>query len=119
VEGEEDLHARAAERLDERHGLLAQVLRVVEQPAARREVNVATDLLERAIQAVDPDALASHARDKDLWLYFYEDFLAAYDRRLRKQSGVYFTPPAVVRAQVALVDELLHDRFGIDLGLGG
>jgi hypothetical protein len=119
VEGERDLHARAAERLDERHGLLAQVLRVIEQPAARREVEVAIDLLERAIEAVDPEALASRARDKDLWLYFYEDFLAAYDKKLRKQSGVYFTPPSVVRAQTVLVNELLRDRFEVELGLAG
>jgi hypothetical protein len=116
VEGEADLHARAAERLDERHGLLAQVLRVVEQPAARREVEVAIDLLERVVAAVDPELLARGARDRDLWLYFYEDFLAAYDKKLRKQSGVYFTPPSVVRAQVVLVDELLRERFGADLG---
>jgi len=119
VEGEQDLHARAAERLDERHGLLAQVLRVLEQPAAREEVEVPVDLLERAIQAVDRDALAKRAKGRDPWLYFYEDFLAAYDSKLRKQTGVYFTPPSVVRAQVALTDELLRERFGIELGFAG
>src|SRR5579859_2975572 len=71
VEGETDLHARAAERLDQRHALLAQVLRVVEQPAARSEVEGPIDLLERVIGAVDPAALAKDPRSDDLWLYFY------------------------------------------------
>ena len=119
VEGETDLHARAPERLDERHGLLAQVLRVLTDPAARREVEVPVELLERSIAAVQPEELARHARGRDLWLYFYEDFLAAYDPRLRKQRGVYFTPPAVVEAQTALVSELLRDRFGKPLGFAG
>lgn len=115
VEGEADIHSKAAERLDQRHGLLAQVLRVLADPAARDEVSVPVDLLERTIGAVDPDALARRARDRDLWLYFYEDFLAAYDPNLRRQRGVYFTPPAVVQAQTKLVAELLRERFGKEL----
>lgn len=119
VEGEEDLHARAAERLDQRHGLLAQVLRVLADPSARAEVAVPVELLERSIGAVDPEELARRSKEKDLWLYFYEDFLAAYDAKLRKQRGVYFTPPAVVQAQTTLVSELLRDRFDQPLGFAG
>jgi hypothetical protein len=116
VEGEEDLHARAVERLERRHGLLAQVLRWLADPAARAEVEVPVGLLERVISAVDPETLARRTSDRDLWLYFYEDFLAAYDPKLRKQRGVYFTPPPVVQAQVTLVEELLRERFGKRLG---
>lgn len=116
VEGETDLRARAADRLDARHDLLAQVLRVLGQPGARAEVEVPIGLLERTIAAVDPDALARRTRDRDVWLYFYEDFLTAYDPRLRRQSGVYFTPVEVVEAQVALVAELLRERFDLELG---
>lgn len=114
VEGETDLHARAADRLDERHGLLAQVLRVLADPAARDEVESAVDLLERAISAVDPGELARRTRKQDLWLYFYEDFLAEYDPALRRQRGVYFTPAQVVHAQTAFVAQLLRERFGKD-----
>lgn len=116
VEGADDLRLKAADQLDARHGLLAQVLRVLEQPAARAEVESAVALLERAIEAVDPEALAKGAKGKDIWLYFYEDFLAAYDPKLRKQAGVYYTPAEVVQAQVTLVAELLRDRFGKPLG---
>jgi hypothetical protein len=116
VEGEADLHVHAPERLDRRHGLLAQVLRVLAQPEARQEVEVPVSLLERVIGAVDPDELARRAGGQDVWLYFYEDFLAAYDPRLRRQRGVYFTPPAVVQAQTTLVSELLRERFDKHLG---
>lgn len=116
VEGELELKDHAADRLDARHGLLAQVLRVLEQGAARAEVESAVALLERAIAAVDPEALAKGAKGKDIWLYFYEDFLAAYDPKLRKQAGVYYTPAEVVQAQVTLVAELLRDRFDKALG---
>jgi len=116
VEGELELKDHAADRLDARHGLLAQVLRVLEQPAARAEVESAVGLLERAIAAVDPEALAKGAKGNDIWLYFYEDFLAAYDPKLRKQAGVYYTPAEVVQAQVTLVAELLRDRFARPLG---
>ncbi|MGH2999929.1 MAG: N-6 DNA methylase, partial [Gaiellaceae bacterium] len=115
VEGEADLHSRAADRLDERHGLLAQVLRVLGDPAAREEVSVPVDLLERTIAAIDTEALSRRTSDRDLWLYFYEDFLAAYDPNLRRQRGVYFTPPAVVQAQTKLVAELLRERFQKEL----
>ncbi len=116
VEGERDLHGNAPARLDRRHSLLAQVLRLITDPLARAEVAVPVDLLERVIAAVNPAALAKKAKDRDIWLYFYEDFLAAYDKRLRKNRGVYFTPPAVVGAQVELVAELLRTRFDKEVG---
>lgn len=75
-------------------------------------MEVAVGLLERAIGAVDPTKLKGASHGHDLWLYFYEEFLAAYDQRLRKQRGVYYTPLPVVGAQTRLVAELLRDRFG-------
>lgn len=116
VEGETELRDHAADRLDARHDLLAQVLRVLAQPAARAEVEVPVSLLERTIAAVDPAELARRARGGDVWLYFYEDFLAAYDPKLRRQSGVYYTPVEVVGAQVRLVAELLREQFDLELG---
>ncbi|MDA8262936.1 MAG: N-6 DNA methylase [Actinomycetota bacterium] len=115
-EGEGDIHSRAAERLDLRHGLLAQVLRNLADPQAREAVQVPVALLERVIGAVDPAAIRAESDGGDPWLYFYEDFLAAYDPKLRKNRGVYFTPVEVVRAQVALVTDLLVTNLGKALG---
>jgi hypothetical protein len=100
----------AARTLSRGHLLLSQALKILTDDQARREIEVGVSLLERAIAAVDLKALTS--RNPDPWLYFYEDFLAAYDPKLRKDRGVYYTPVEVVRAQVRLVAELLDSRFG-------
>ena len=49
--------------------------------------------------------------------YFYEPFLQAFDPALRKQLGVWYTPPEVVRYMVARVDKALKDDLGIADGL--
>ena len=51
--------------------------------------------------------------------YFYEPFLQAFDPALRKQLGVWYTPPEVVRYMVARVDRALRDDLGIADGLAG
>src|SRR4030042_74206 len=54
---------------------------------------------------------------KDPYIYFYEDFLAAYDKNLRKSKGVYYTPPQVVNFIVRAVDDILQSTFGLHDGL--
>lgn len=102
--------ATAVTTLNRGHGLLAQALRVLDDPEAEKEIGLGIGLLRRVIAAVDVEALGR--RSADPWLYFYEDFLQAYDPKLRKDRGVYYTPVAVVRAQVRLVADLLEKRFG-------
>ncbi|MBI2690318.1 MAG: hypothetical protein HYX29_00005 [Solirubrobacterales bacterium] len=58
VEGATDLRSNAVSALEEHHGLLARVLRWLSDDDARSEVEVPIDLLERAIEQVDPDELA-------------------------------------------------------------
>jgi len=48
--------------------------------------------------------------------YFYEPFLAAFDPRLRKDMGVYFTPKEIVKYMVARVDRVLKDELGVENG---
>ncbi|MDR3454433.1 MAG: hypothetical protein P4L96_16815 [Rhodoferax sp.] len=109
LSGEDHLNAiTAAARLDSGHGLLAQTLRILTDPQARVEIEIPVALLERVIGAVDPVQLGKRG---DPWLYFYEDFLAAYDPKRRKEYGVYYTPQEVVACQVNLVAELLDKRF--------
>ena len=47
--------------------------------------------------------------------YFYEPFLAAFDPKLRKQFGVWYTPPEIVQYQVARVDAALRDKDGLNI----
>jgi hypothetical protein len=49
--------------------------------------------------------------------YFYEPFLAAFDPELRKQLGVWFTPPEIVRYMVERVDTVLREEMDLPDGL--
>ena len=49
--------------------------------------------------------------------YFYEPFLDAFDPELRRELGVWYTPPEVVRYMVERVDRALRDELGIPDGL--
>ncbi len=48
--------------------------------------------------------------------YFYEPFLEAFDPDLRKELGVWYTPPEIVRYQVRKVDQLLRQELGCARG---
>jgi len=65
---------------------------------------------------VEPALL--YKEDRNPWLYFYEDFLAAYDKKLRGNRGVYYTP-VQSSAQHPLARKLLEVRFGKTVGVRG
>jgi hypothetical protein len=113
-EGADPLTLDSAEAaLAAQHNLLSRALQVLTDPGARVEMAASLDLLLRVIAVVPPSTLTG---PEDPWLYFYEDFLAAYDPKLRKDAGAYYTPVEVVRAQVRLIDDLLVNQLNKPLG---
>jgi predicted helicase len=62
------------------------------------------------------EALAKQGKE-DAIIYFYENFLSAYDEDIRKQLGVYYTPNPVVDYMVRSIDEILQTKFGRKKGL--
>ncbi len=56
-------------------------------------------------------------RGEDPVIHFYEHFLAAYNKKLRIQRGVFYTPQPVVSYIVRSVHELLQTEFGLKDGL--
>ncbi|CAN5474422.1 hypothetical protein BH11PSE7_BH11PSE7_00070 [soil metagenome] len=50
-------------------------------------------------------------------IHFYENFLTAYDKKMRAKRGVFYTPSPVVQFIVRSVDEILKAEFGIEDGL--
>jgi hypothetical protein len=50
-------------------------------------------------------------------IHFYENFLTAYDKKMRAKRGVFYTPSPVVQFIVRSVDEILKTEFGIEDGL--
>jgi hypothetical protein len=63
-----------------------------------------------------PDFFARFVEDHAVQ-YFCEPFLEAFDPELRKQLGVWYTPPEIVKYQVARVDAALREELDIPDGL--
>ena len=59
----------------------------------------------------------NRTRGEDPVIHFYEHFLAAYDKKLKVQRGVFYTPQPVVSYIVRSVHELLQTEFGLEDGL--
>ena len=74
-------------------------------------------LLARADMAAILEDFGRRTRKEDPVVHFYEDFLAAYDPKLRELRGVYYTPEPVVSYIVRSADRLLRDKFGLADGL--
>ncbi len=79
------------------------------------------DALADLFRATDVAALMKNfgktTQRNDPFLHFYETFLAAYDPKLRKSRGVWYTPEPVVNFIVRAVDDILKTEFAIKDGL--
>ncbi|MEM4034606.1 MAG: type ISP restriction/modification enzyme [Candidatus Micrarchaeaceae archaeon] len=51
---------------------------------------------------------------EDPYVYFYEKFLAEYDKTKRKAKGVYYTPIPVVWFIIKSINKLLKNNFKVD-----
>ena len=69
------------------------------------------------LNRVDRDAFFAKFKDAEAVQYFYEPFLEAFDPELRKQLGVWYTPPEIVRYMVARVDTVLREELDRPDGL--
>jgi len=108
---------QVAEELSKTSTLIGAALRLLtDNVETQQTLKTALATLTRVLDEVDWGKISKG--DPDAWLYFYEDFLAVYDNKLRKQTGSYYTPPQVVQAMVALVHEALRTpRFALHQGL--
>ncbi len=70
-----------------------------------------------ALNRVDAAAFFSQFDEGRAVQYFYEPFLEAFDPKLRKDLGVWYTPPEVVEYMVERVDGVLRDELAIEDGL--
>ncbi|MDT0378319.1 type ISP restriction/modification enzyme [Streptomyces sp. DSM 42041] len=72
------------------------------------------DTLVWVVDAVEWKAIK--AREPDAHVHLYENFLQEYDRKLRKRSGTYYTPPRLVKEMVRFTDAVLRTRLGCTEG---
>lgn len=75
------------------------------------------DWTEGVLNRVNHDVFFQRFQQENAVQYFYEPFLQAFDPVLRKQLGIWFTPPEIVRYMVARVDTALREELGIADGL--
>ena len=75
------------------------------------------DWVNGVLNRVDRAAFFSQFAAAGAVQYFYEPFLQAFDPELRKQLGVWYTPPEIVHYMVARVDTVLREELGIADGL--
>jgi hypothetical protein len=78
------------------------------------------DILDRTGEALDRVDQAAFFKSFDTGQavqHFYEPFLEAFDPVLRKDMGVWYTPPEIVRYMVERVDVVLRTELGIADGL--
>src|SRR5262249_57477445 len=67
--------------------------------------------INRNVRAADEEEHRLFERDP--FIYFYEDYLKAYDPKMRKSRGVYYTPPPIVYFIFPPPDDILKSTFTI------
>lgn len=99
--------------------VVEEVLSIVnglDLPAIHEDLSFrARKAINRKVRAADEEEHRLFERDP--FIYFYEDYLKAYDAKMRKSRGVYYTPPPIVNFIVRAVDDILKDSFDIREGL--
>jgi len=75
------------------------------------------DWTAAALNRVQRATFFQKFQDEHAIQYFYEPFLEEFDPDLRKELGVWYTPPEIVQYQVARVDTVLREQLGLADGL--
>ncbi len=83
----------------------------------RLELVEVLDWTAGVLNRVDRAEFFERFKDEHAVQYFYEPFLQAYDPQLRKELGVWYTPPEIVKYQVARVDTVLREELDLPDGL--
>jgi len=80
-------------------------------------VDEVLDWAGMVLNRVDRASFFNKFEEEHAVQYFYEPFLKAYDPQLRKDLGVWYTPPEIVQYQVERVDRVLREELEIKDGL--
>jgi hypothetical protein len=86
-------------------------------PLGALRIDEVLDWAAEALNRVDRASFFATFEQSHAVQYFYEPFLEAFDPEMRKQLGVWYTPPEIVQYMVARVDQVLRSELGIADGL--
>ena len=107
LEGAENLSpSEAAKYLHKKNEVLKALLELFAK--AEDEMNTGFRLLRRSLEALDVEKFS---KTSEMDVYFYEHFLRAYDPKLSKDAGIYYTPKEVVALQARLTSGILEEHF--------
>jgi len=87
----------------------------VASPGALRPLGLVPllDAAAGALARVDQKAFFAAFEEASAIQHFYEPFLGFFDPELRKQLGVWYTPPEIVEYMVERVDRVLRSELGV------
>lgn len=99
--------------------VLRKLFYEVAEPGAMRGLGLGgvLDLAAAALNRVRWTEFQTRFAQSDAVVYFYEPFLHAFDPELRKDLGVWYTPPEIVRYMIERVDRVLRQELSIADGL--
>ena len=111
----------AAELIPKSNPFLRKLFSHVAGVDIDERIKITVDNLAEVFRATNVEDLLQNfgrsTQTQDPIIHFYETFLAAYDPKLRKSRGVWYTPEPVVNFIVRGVDEILKTEFGLKDGL--
>ncbi|MCY2927196.1 MAG: N-6 DNA methylase [Planctomycetota bacterium] len=99
--------------------VLRKLFHEATEPGQLEDLNLAEVLRWAAttLNRVDRGAFFERFAQHHAVQYFYEPFLEAYDPELRKELGVWYTPPEIVEYMVKRVDRVLREELDVPDGL--
>jgi Type ISP C-terminal specificity domain/N-6 DNA Methylase len=95
--------------------VLRKLFHEVADPGQLEDLNLAEilDWTARVLNRVDRAHFFAKFEEGHAVQYFYEPFLEKFDPELRKQLGVWYTPPEIVKYMVARVDTVLREELNL------
>jgi hypothetical protein len=99
--------------------VLRKLFHEVADPGQLENLNLSEilDWTSSVLNRVDRASFFAKFQEVHAVQYFYEPFLQAFDPELRKQLGVWYTPPEIVKYMVARVDTVLREELNLPDGL--
>jgi hypothetical protein len=99
--------------------VLRKLFHEVADPGQLENLNLAEilDWTSGVLNRVDRASFFAKFQESHAVQYFYEPFLQAFDPELRKDLGVWYTPPEIVEYMVARVDTVLREELSLADGL--
>jgi predicted helicase len=119
--GEKFTREHAAYLIPKTNPFLRKLFSVIAGPDLPEQILPYVDDLVALLRDTDIGAIMAdfgkRTAKEDPVVHFYEDFLQAYDPKLRELRGVYYTPEPVVSYIVRSIDHILKTEFAKPLGL--